>query len=137
MKAKKDDTKKSVDKDIQYNAQDLDQEQMVDVKPVQLNTQNLHISVSQDTDYASKITGSTVLGQSKDIVAGAHIFLFFGHRCKEPVYKTNSDHNGNYCFVDIPPGYYTLYAKLGGMRYESHFVKVLPGQAVEHVILLK
>jgi len=39
---------KALERDsIQYNSQDLDQEQKVDVNPVQLNTQNVHVHISR------------------------------------------------------------------------------------------
>ena len=125
----------SVDKDLQYNSQDLDQEQNMDVKPVQLNTQNVQINVNQQ-ENCTKIVGSTVLSRNKAIAAGANIYLFFGHRCKEPVYKTSSDKNGNFVIENIPPGYYTIYASLDRFQYESHFIKVLPHQTVDHAVLL-
>lgn len=132
--------KECVRKDsIQYNEQDMDQEQKVDVNPVQRNTQNLHIHVINDiNNYCGKITGTTYLERSKEIVAGANIFLFFGNESKLPVYKTNSDNNGNFIIEDIPPGYYTLVAEHGAiLNYHSHYIKVLPGQTVHQSILLK
>ncbi|MBC8061583.1 MAG: carboxypeptidase regulatory-like domain-containing protein [Clostridiaceae bacterium] len=120
---------------IQYNAQDLEQEQKVDVNPVQLNTQNL---VFVGNDYSGKITGTTYLEKNKEIVSKVDILLFFGHEIKLPVYKTNSDNNGNFIIEDIPSGYYTLVAKLGeNLKYQSHHIKVLPCQNVHQSILLK
>ncbi|HEY5583263.1 MAG TPA: carboxypeptidase-like regulatory domain-containing protein [Ruminiclostridium sp.] len=122
---------------IQYNAQDLDQEQKVDVNPVQLNTQNLHVFVGSN-DYSGKITGTSYLEKNKEIVMNVDILLFFGHEQKLPVHKTNSDNNGNFIIEDIPPGYYTLVAELGEkLKYQSHYIKVLPCQNVHHSILLK
>lgn len=135
-KSMKEDAKKiSVDKDIQYNSQDLDQEQTVDVKPVQLNTQNLHIDVRNNE--GAKIIGLTVFAHSKDIAAGTSISLYYGHHCKKPVYRTCSDENGNFVIKNLPPGYYTIYAQRGTQwEYESHFIKLLTNQTVEHVVML-
>lgn len=136
-KSKKEDEKKiSVDKDIQYNSQDLDQEQTVDVKPVQLNTQNLHIDVRK-ADEGAKIIGLTVFARNKNIAAGTSVSLYFGHHCKEPVYRTCSDENGNFTIGNLPPGYYTIYAQRGTQwEYESHFIKLLTNQTVEHTVML-
>lgn len=124
-----------VDKDIQYNCQDLDQEQNVDLKPVQLNSQNVNITI--DKDNSAKITGKTMMARAKTKASGVCVYLFFGHMCKKPVYETTSDKNGYYAFEDIPPGYYTLFARMQDYRYESYFIKVLEGQHVEHTIMLQ
>lgn len=124
-----------VDKDIQYNCQDLDQEQNVDLKPVQLNSQNVNITI--DKDNSAKITGKTMMARTKSKASGVCVYLFFGHMCKKPVYETTSDKNGYYAFEDIPPGYYTLFARMQDYRYESYFIKVLEGQHVEHTIMLQ
>jgi len=131
--------KKILGKDsIQFNSQDLDQEQKVDMNPVQLNTQNIHIFVSNDkNNYSSKITGITYMERSKNIAANAKICLFFGNECRLPIYETNSDINGNFVIEDIPPGYYTLLAELGDLEYRSHYIKVLPCQNIHESILLK
>ncbi len=124
---------------IQYNRQDLDQEQKVDVNPLQLNTQNLHIHLKNDKiNFCGKITGITCIEKNKELAKNANILLYFGHDCRLPVYKTNSDNNGNFVIEDIPPGYYTLYAEFGDiLKYQSHYIKVLPGQNVYQSILLK
>jgi len=124
---------------IQYNHQDLDQEQRMDVNPLQLNTQNIHIHVRNNiNNYCGKITGTTYQGKSKDIVPNATIFLFFGSECKQPVYKTSSDNNGNFVIEELPPGYYTIFAEYKSiLSYRSHYIKVLPGQTVHQSILLK
>lgn len=124
---------------IQYNSQDLDQTQEMLVNPVQLNTQNLHIHVSDDKkDYSGKIMGIAYLEENKEIAPNVSISLFFGNESGTPVYKTNSDGNGNFVIEKIPPGYYTLLAELGDeMKYQLHFIKVLPGQEVELSASLK
>lgn len=121
---------------LQFNSQDLDQEQKVDVNPVQLNTQNLHIYVSNDIkNYYGKITGTTYQKEDKEIVKNAGIILFFGNENLLPVYKTNSDQNGNFIIEDIPPGFYTLSAERNGkIKYRSAYIKVLPGQNVNKLI---
>lgn len=124
---------------LQYNSQDLDQEQRVDVNPFQLNTQNLHIHISNDrSDYSGKITGTTYLENTRGLLKNVEISLFFGAENRNPVYKTNSDNNGNFMIEDIPPGYYTIYAKYGDMFwYQSPYIKVLPYQVAHESILLK
>ncbi len=121
---------------IQYNSQDLDQEQKVDVNPVQLNTQNLNVIVSGN--YSGKITGTTYLEMNKETTNNVDIYLFFGHQLKFPVYETKSDNNGNFIIEDIPAGYYTIVAKQGeNLKYQSHYIKVLPCQTLHQSILLK
>jgi hypothetical protein len=123
---------------IQFNAQDLEQKQKVDMNPLQLNTQNLHLFVCNDrNNYSAKITGTTILEKNKETVTNVAILLFFGHECKLPVYKTNSDKNGNFIIEDIPPGYYTLIAEYGDyLKYKSHYIKVFSGQNIYHTISL-
>ncbi len=121
---------------VQYNSQDLDQEQKVDVNPVQLNTQNLNVIVSGN--YSGKITGTTYLEMNKETTNNVDIYLFFGHELKFPVYETKSDNNGNFIIEDIPAGYYTIVAQQGEkLKYQSHYIKVLPCQNLHQSILLK
>ncbi|MCM8901779.1 carboxypeptidase regulatory-like domain-containing protein [Caldicoprobacter algeriensis] len=123
---------------IQYNCQDLDQEQRVDVNPTQSNAQNIHIYISSNkNNLAARITGVTYFEESKDTAPNVKIRLFFGHERVLPVYETNSDNNGNFVIEDIPPGYYTLYAELGDLKYYSHYIKVLPGQSIHESVLLR
>ena len=62
---------------IQYNCQDLDQEQNVDVNPNQTNTQCVHISISSDkVNLSSKITGTTYYEANKEVVPNTKIHLF-------------------------------------------------------------
>lgn len=123
---------------IQYNCQDLDQEQNVDVNPNQTNTQCVHISISSDkVNLSSKITGTTYYEANKEVVPNTKIHLYFGHESALPVYQTYSDGNGNFVIDDIPPGYYTLTAQSGYLKYNSHYIKVLPGQNVHVSMLLK
>ncbi|MGI5849898.1 MAG: carboxypeptidase regulatory-like domain-containing protein [Christensenellales bacterium] len=124
--------------DIQYNAQDLDQQQRMNMNPVQSNTQNLHIYVSDTKDYSGKITGITYLGKTKEIVANAAVYLFFGNDSKHPVCKTHSDYRGCFSIEELPPGYYNLFAHCGErLRYEAYSIKVLPCQNVHQSVLLK
>lgn len=123
---------------IQYNAQDMDQEQRVDVNPSQTNTQNLNIFIKSNHDLSGKIMGATCLDGSTERVANAEILLYFGTECKSPVYKTSSDANGNFRIDDIPPGFYTICAKYSGdYWYKSFHIKVLPGQKVYESIRLR
>jgi hypothetical protein len=130
----------SLEKDsIQYNAQDLQQEQKMDVNPLQLNSQNLRLYLGSSPDnYSGKITGTTYLKDSKEVVKNAGVLLFFGHDRRFPVYKTNSDESGNFVIEDIPPGFYTMVAKHdGNLKYESHYIKVFGGQIVYQSVLLE
>lgn len=123
---------------FQYNSQDLDQEQKVDVNPVQVNTQNVNVYVKNEKiDYSGKLSGVTMLKKNKEIVQYANICLYFCQKCGLPVYETNSDVNGNFVIEDIPPGYYVLYAQFGNkLKYQSPYLKVLPGQTVHHTLIL-
>ncbi len=138
LEEKKKDKSGMIAESVQFNKQDLDQEQKVDVNPIQLNTQNLHIHVKYENNYAGKITGVTCKERNMVTVGNVDIYLFFGNESKLPVYKTSSDQNGNFTIDEIPPGYYTISARYRPERlyYRSHFIKVLPGQSVQHNVLL-
>lgn len=130
----------SLEKDsIQYNAQDLDQEQKMDVNPTQLNSQNIRLYLSKgENNYSGKITGTAYIKESKEVVEDVAIHLFFGHDRRYPVYKTISDKNGNFKIDDIPPGFYTIIAKYdNNLKYESHYIKVFGGQVVHQSVLLE
>jgi hypothetical protein len=132
-------SKKQIQKDsIQYNRQDLDQEQKVDVNPVQLNSQNIHIHVINDINkYCGRITGTVYLEKNKQIAVNTNVYLFFGNDGKLPVYQVKSDSNGNFVIEDIPPGFYTLWAECGPkLCYRSHYIKIMPGQTLHESILL-
>jgi hypothetical protein len=125
-----DDNKLQEQRSTQENKQDLDQQQQVDVKPSQINIQKIDLMVNTKLEnYSGKISG--VIYRSKDNVfaSNANIFLYFGCVNDFPVYKTNSDENGNYFIEDLPPGFYTLKVihndYLGAIM---HNIKVLPGQ---------
>ncbi|MFO7295768.1 MAG: carboxypeptidase-like regulatory domain-containing protein [Caldicoprobacter sp.] len=134
--AKKGDTLES--KSVQYNYQDLDQEQKVDVNPKQTNAQNIYIYVNGvNGNLAAKLTGVTYIEESKKVAPYAKIRLFFGHESLIPVYEANSDSNGNFVIEDLPPGYYTLSAEHGDLKYRSHILKILPAQIVHVSVLLK
>jgi hypothetical protein len=123
---------------IQYNCQDMDQEQNVDVNPTQTNNQCIHLTINSDkNNYSSRITGTTYYEGDKEVVPNTKIYLYFGSESAFPVYQTNSDDNGNFAVEDIPPGYYTLTARSGHLNYSSHYIKVLPGQDVYISVLLK
>ncbi len=131
--------RKFIDTDsFQYNSQDLDQEQKVDVNPVQLNTQNVNVYVKNEKlDYSGKISGTTILKKNKFSVEYANIYLYFGQKCGLPVYETNSDNNGNFIIDDLPPGYYIIYAQLGNtLKCQSNYIKVLPGQTIHQTLSL-
>nr|WP_010252010.1 hypothetical protein [Acetivibrio cellulolyticus] len=123
---------------FQYNSQDLDQEQKVDVNPVQVNTQNVNVYVKNEKiDYSGKITGVTILKKNSETVQYVNIFLYFCQKCGLPVFETNSDSSGNFIIEDIPPGYYILCAQLGSnLKCQSYHIKVLPGQSVHQTLML-
>jgi len=51
--------------------------------------------------------------------------------------QNNFRFQGNYVFDELPPGFYVINAQLGDkLKYQSHYIKVLPGQSVNHPILL-
>ncbi|NLL06550.1 MAG: carboxypeptidase regulatory-like domain-containing protein [Clostridiaceae bacterium] len=123
---------------FQYNSQDLDQEQKVDVNPVQLNSQNVNVYVeNKKVDYSGKITGITVQKKDNEALQYVDIFLYFGQKCGLPVFETISDCNGNFVIEDIPPGYYIIYAQIkNNINYQSNYIKVLPGQTVYQTLAL-
>lgn len=123
---------------LQYNRQDLDQEQKCDVNPVQLNNQNIHIYLSSDkNDYSSKISGVTLYDKSRKAAPNVCIKLFWGHESTYPVYKTHSDADGNFIVDELPPGFYTINAYLGSCLHCKSFIKLLPSQKLHHCILLR
>jgi len=123
---------------IQFNCQELDQEQNVDVNPTQTNTQCVHITIRDYTrSLSSRITGTIYNEHSKEVIPCAKIQLYFGSENTFPVYQTSSDDNGNFSIDDIPPGYYTLTAQSDNLKYTSHYIKVLPDQNVHVSALLK
>lgn len=122
---------------LQYNSQDLDQEQNMSVSPVQNNAQNVHVVViNEKMDFSGKISGVTYNGKNKKMLGEVSICLFFGHENYIPVARTKSDENGNYTIEDLPPGFYTLSAQYGEMQTRTQYIKVLPGQNVHQTILL-
>jgi len=123
---------------IQYNNQDMDQHQRVDVNPSQSNTQNLNIFIRNNHDLSGRIIGVTCLDGSNERVPNVEILLYFGPECKSPVYKTSSDANGNFRIEDLPPGFYTICSTYKGEYwYRSYHIKVLPGQKVFESIRLR
>jgi len=121
---------------VQFNSQDLDQEQNVHMDPVQLNTQNVQIFYEKE-DLSSVITGNTYKGKSGEIAAGVKILLFFGYGYEEniPVYRTKSDSDGNYRIEDLPPGFYCLAAQYGDYPVKKYLIKLLPGQTIHQTIV--
>lgn len=131
-----DKTKQDQD-NLQYNSQDLDQEQNVDVKPFQYNTQSFHVH-EENKDYSSKIKGITYGKACHEILPYVTIEIFFGHLYSCPVGKTKSDCNGKFCFDDLPPGYYSIRAyDKNNMNYQQRCIKVLPCQKVHLPLLLE
>lgn len=124
---------------LQYNAQDMNQEQKLDMNPIQSNTQHLHIYIdNKRQDYSGRITGITCLEANRATIRHAEVQLFIGGESRFPVLKTHSDENGNFVLEQLPPGFYTLYVKSGDvLRYQSGYIKLLPCETVYQTVLLK
>jgi hypothetical protein len=124
---------------LQYNRQDMDQEQKLDLNPVLQNSQAVHLHINNDVAiYCGKITGTVISKRNHTVVPGAIIRLYFGSDSTLPVYQTSSDQNGNYAIAELPPGYYTLAAEHGThVKYRSPYVKVLPCQTAHETILME
>jgi hypothetical protein len=120
---------------LQYNSQDLDQEQNMDVNPVQNNT--VHVTVNhQEKDLSSKITGVTYKGKSKQILGGVGLLLFFGYDSNIPVARTKSDEYGNYAIEALPPGYYSIRTQNEIGEIRTHYIKLLPGQEASEALFV-
>ena len=89
---------------LQYNKQDLDQEQRVDVKPVQCNTQNLSISVGDKNGYASRISGVVFMENTRRIAQNADVYLLFGNESRYPVCKNAHGQQRKFCHRGYPAG---------------------------------
>ena len=101
----------TVKESFQYNSQDMDQEQKVNMHPKQYNKQDVHVFlVNEKTDYACKITGSVYDRKTRSTIKGTEVLLFFGYDSNMPVYKTTADDNGNFAIDDLPPGFYSIMA---------------------------
>lgn len=112
---------------LQYNSQDLDQEQNMDVNPVQNNT--VHVTVNHEQrDLSAKITGVIYNGKTRQILCDTGLLLFFGYEGNIPVARTKSDENGNFIVENLPPGYYNIRTQNEYGEIKIHYVKVLPGQ---------
>lgn len=112
---------------LQYNSQDLDQEQNMNVNPMQNNT--VHVTVNNEKkDLSAKITGVTYHGKSKQIAGGTGLLLFFGYDGNIPVARTKSDEHGNYSIESLPPGYYSIRTQNEFGELKMHYLKLLPGQ---------
>jgi len=114
-------------KSVQYNSQDLDQEQNMDVNPVQNNT--VHVTVNhEERDLSAKITGVTYNGKSKQILSGIVILLFFGYEGNIPVARTKSDEYGNFSIENLPAGFYNIRTQNEYDEIKTLYMKLLPGQ---------
>ena len=124
---------------LQYNKQDMDQEQHVDLNPVMSNLQNIHFHAIGDArSYCGRITGTAFSEMNKAIASNATVLLFFGNDKEHPVHRTSCDRFGNFEIEDIPPGYYTVLVEYGvGHGHRTQYIKVLPCQTVHQNILLK
>lgn len=138
VKTEKIERKRIIEKrdSVQFNCQDLDQEQNVDLNPKQFNTQNIHIHIGNE-NYSGKLSGTVYLEKNKCIVPDVKICLFLGRDTQYPVHETYTDHSGRFIIEDIPPGYYTLLAKLGDLEYRSHYIKILSCQSLHESIMLR
>lgn len=120
---------------VQFNSQDLQQEQNVHMDPVQLSTQNVQIVIARE-DNSSVITGSTYKERNKDAAKGVGILLFFGYEGSVPVYRTKSDEMGNFKIENLPPGFYTITAHYNEYPVKKQYIKLLPGQTLHQIIAL-
>lgn len=123
----------------QENTQDLDQEQSVTANPFQITTQNIKILVGDKKEnYGGTIKGMTYTDRYNKIISNASIYLFFGNDTKIPVAKVKSDENGKFIINELPSGFYTIKARWDeNYIYESHYIKLLQGEIVEHNIYVK
>ena len=122
---------------FQYNSQDMDQEQKVNLNPKQYNRQDVCVFlVNEKADYACKITGSVYDRKTRSTIKGAEVSLFFGYDSCMPVYKTASDDNGNFSIDDLPPGFYSIAAEHNDMRSKLYYMKILPDQNACQVIII-
>lgn len=120
---------------LQSNKQDLDQSVELDVKPSQVNWQHLDVTINNKLEnYSGRIVGSVLRETDGMHVPDAEILLYFGASTEFPVYRTNSDHNGNFVIEDLPPGFYTITAALNDMQCISRNIKILPGATNEQCL---
>lgn len=127
------------EENLQYNRQDMDQVQNIDLNPTLTNRQNIHFNLIGDArTYCGKITGTAFSETNKAIAANAAVLLFFGNDKERPVYRTSCDSNGNFVIEELPPGYYSLVIEYGaGHAHRMQYIKVLPCQTAHHNVILK
>jgi hypothetical protein len=127
------------EENLQYNRQDMDQEQNVDLNPMLTNQQNIHFHLIGDArSYCGKITGTAFSETNRTIAENASVLLFFGSDKDQPVFRTSCDRNGNFVIEDLPPGFYTLVVEYGaGHSQRTPYIKVLPCQITQQNITLK
>lgn len=122
---------------LQYNAQDLDQEQNTTINPMLLNSQNLHVHVHSNNQYASHLSGATYLLKSKVPLSNTTVLLYFASDSNEPVCEATTDKQGEFKFIDLPPGFYILFACCGEyVMDKSKQIKLLPGQSIDYSLFL-
>ncbi|NLG89185.1 MAG: carboxypeptidase regulatory-like domain-containing protein [Clostridiaceae bacterium] len=127
----------TIKESLQYNSQDMDQEQEVNLNPKQYNKQDVRVFlVNEKADYSCKITGSVYERKTRSTIKGTEILLFFGYDSSMPVHKTTSDENGNFTIDDLPPGFYSIMAVYGDLRSKLYYLKILPEQNAFQVILI-
>ncbi len=126
------------DDNFQYNKQDMDQEQRVDVNPVLTNRQNIHFHLAGDAgSFSGKITGSAYSEKKQTLAANAAVLLYLGNDKDRPVYRGSCDGNGNFEINALPAGFYTIAIEYGaGHIHRTQYVKVLPCQTVHQEIIL-
>ena len=78
---------------VQFNSQDLDQEQNVHLDPVQLNTQNIQVILARD-DYSCVITGNTYKGKNRYIQQMSTYFFSSAMKGMFPFIKPNQIRTG-------------------------------------------
>lgn len=104
----------------QLNNQDLDQ--------IQFNSQNLHITVNNNA--TGEIIGMVYCHKSKVLIDNVEILLYFGDLSETPIRKAKTDKTGYFEFNDLPPGYYTLFAKYKECECKFQYIKISYNETV-------
>lgn len=104
----------------QLNNQDMDQ--------VQFNTQNINFSVRDQS--LGKIIGVVYAEKNKILLNQIQVSLYFGDVSKTPIKETKSKDNGYFEFTELPPGFYTVVARINTTNYPFQYLKVTIGDIV-------
>ncbi len=136
---KKDEISKKVmhSDSIQYNKQELEQEQKVDVNPLQLTSQNIHIHISDDLNkYCGTISEKINTENNDKIPRNTKVSLYLGNEKHTSLLELRPNSDGEFVIKDIPPGFYTLLIESWQHRSKAIRIKILPGQTFNKSISL-